>query len=115
MSSLTRNMQRRVARAAADYEPRSQFTQAADDGSYVTLHPTKGFRSVCAARAELGVRHSKVEVVDRLEAMMAMPYLGPRAKPSRIYHPLNFTPMPVGTVTRQQRRAAARYGVEVAA
>jgi hypothetical protein len=55
MSSFTRTLQRRALRKSPDYTPKPQLTQIHPDGSYHVLHPTRGWRFVCAARAQLYV------------------------------------------------------------
>lgn len=53
MSSRIRTLQKRVQKKMGTFKRRSQFTIVAEDGSYVTLHPTKGWIKVCAKRANL--------------------------------------------------------------
>ena len=51
MSSFLRNLQRKAARKSSDYVAKPQPFEINDDGSYRTLHPTRGWRHVCARRA----------------------------------------------------------------
>ena len=51
MSSMIRNMQRRMAKKATDYEPRDPaYRLHADNVGYSVLTPTKGWRHFSARR-----------------------------------------------------------------
>lgn len=99
MGNLSRKFQRRRGHKV---DPKPQFTEIREDGGYLTLHPTKGWRLITAARLRAG---QKV-------AMMLDQIITPRLlKPAKVYRkPAKQWP---GTVTRQQRRYAARKGLEV--
>ncbi|AOR76530.1 hypothetical protein [Novosphingobium resinovorum] len=97
MSSFPRTLQRRRARAHPDYEPKPQVTVPFEDGGYATLHPTKGWIVMSGAR--LAAQMKIATILDRFP----MPR---RRKMPRLYRVP--APVPAGTETRQQRRAALR-------
>lgn len=103
MSSFPRTLQRRKMRAHPDYEPKPQVTIVNDDGSYLTLRPTKGWMFVSARRAAADMAAKHQEMAVRLNAITAA---ARTKKPSKVYR--QQVSVPAGTETRQQRRAAAR-------
>lgn len=50
MSSMIRNLQRRMAKKATGYEPKDRPHRDLPDGGYAFVHPTKGFRVISGAR-----------------------------------------------------------------
>ena len=52
MSSMLRNLQRKALRRSPDYVTPSQGFRLHKDGTgYDVLHPTRGWKRVCAKRA----------------------------------------------------------------
>ena len=90
---------RNKKRADPDYEPPAQRARPLPDGGYMVLHPTKGWRRVCAARVSAGGRM----------ASMLDNYIQPRRKrPAKLYRkPM---PCPPSQDSRQQRRRRAMTG-----
>lgn len=90
---------RNKKRADPDYEPSAQRARALPDGGYMVLHPTKGWRRVCAAR---------VVASQRMAAALDN-YIEPRRKKGkRVY--LRPQPCPPSQDSRQQQRRRDRTG-----
>lgn len=97
MSSLLRRLRRNALRKSADYEPNTQPTVVYPDGSYRTLHPTRGWRYISAKR---------------LQAQQWMAGLLDHAIPERIRKPAKLWRKPAPPApsidSRQQRRHRER-------
>ncbi len=101
MSSYIRNIQRRILRANPAYEPAKQITEVREDGSYRTLRFTKGWLEVAAITVLAQMKMANI----LSSRYMPLVRKGKTQKPYAATMP---KPVPQGTETRQQRRAAAR-------
>lgn len=97
MSSYLRRLQRKAARTAPDYETRQQPVRL-HDTAYEVLHPTRGWQRFSMLR----------ETAQRIMAGLLDHVLPERQKTQPATYGRKDKPVPPPTVTRQQRRAAAR-------
>lgn len=97
MSSYLRNLQRKIARNRASYEPKEQPVRHYKDGSYSTLRPTRGWLRVSLRR---------VWAMSRVAQLLDHVLPERSKKPRKVYH--QSRPCPPSVDSRQQRRARER-------